>query len=291
MRGRTLFAAAALAALAATPAPAGTRLIVTWHPAHPRLGDIAWIHVRGLPDGAGVEGSVGTRTLSFFPYASGQAALLGIDLGAKPGAWPWQIATLETDREPRTVKGRLKVEPRTFPVQHLTVPPQMSEPPDPETEKRAEEEARRLTILAHTITPERLWRGRFVRPVGGTERGSGFGARRVINGRPRMPHGGTDYRAPAGTPVVAANAGRVALTAEYFFPGRLVALDHGLGVYTLYFHLETVDVTVGDFVERGQTLGTVGATGRATGPHLHFGAQVGGARVDPAALLDLRVLD
>jgi murein DD-endopeptidase MepM/ murein hydrolase activator NlpD len=136
-----------------------------------------------------------------------------------------------------------------------------------------------------------LWRGPFVRPVAGTEPPTGFGARRIINGKPRAPHGGADYTAARGTPVVAANAGRVALVAEYFFPGRLVALDHGLGLYTLYFHLDTVGVGPGERVERGQTLGAVGMTGRSTGPHLHFGAQLGPARVDPDALLALRVAD
>ena len=290
MRARALLAAAALVALVGSPVSGRDQLIVTWRPAHPRIGDVAWIHVRGAPDGAVIEGSAGDRTLTFFPYAEGQAALLGIDVTATPGTWTWRIATLETDRPPTIVMGRLRVAPRKFPVQRLTVPARMADL-DPETEKRAEAEARQLTLLSRTITPERLWRGRFVRPVGGPERGSGFGARRVINGTPRMPHTGTDYPVPAGTPVVAANSGRIALTGDFFFPGRLVAVDHGLGVYTLYFHLETVAVAPGDYVERGQTLGTVGATGRATGPHLHFGAQVGGARVDPAALLALRVLD
>ena len=106
-----------------------------------------------------------------------------------------------------------------------------------------------------------------------------------------MPHAGVDFVADRGTAVVAANSGRIALVGDYFFPGRLVIVDHGLGLYTLYFHLDTVAVTEGDRVDRGQTLGTVGATGRATGPHLHFGAQVSGARVDPAALLGLRLAD
>jgi murein DD-endopeptidase MepM/ murein hydrolase activator NlpD len=127
--------------------------------------------------------------------------------------------------------------------------------------------------------------------VGTPAAGTGFGARRIINGQARSPHGGIDYSAPRGTPVVAANAGRVALVAEFFFPGRLVVLDHGLGLYTLYFHLDTASVTEGERLERGQTLGSVGATGRATGPHLHFGAQVGAARVDPATLLGLSLLD
>jgi murein DD-endopeptidase MepM/ murein hydrolase activator NlpD len=158
---------------------------------------------------------------------------------------------------------------------------------DPETERRAVSEGERLRTLYQTITAERLWRGRFVRPVAGTEAPTGFGSRRIINGQPRAPHSGSDYAAERGTPVVAANGGRVALVADFFFPGRLVAVDHGLGLYTLYFHLDSVAVTDGELVDRGQYLGTVGATGRATGPHLHFGVQLAGSRIDPAALLSL----
>jgi murein DD-endopeptidase MepM/ murein hydrolase activator NlpD len=91
--------------------------------------------------------------------------------------------------------------------------------------------------------------------------------------------------------VVAVNEGRVALVADYFFPGRLVVLDHGLGFYTLYFHLHEILVLEGERVSRGQSIGKVGATGRATGPHLHFGVQVGAARIDPATLLELTVRD
>jgi murein DD-endopeptidase MepM/ murein hydrolase activator NlpD len=179
---------------------------------------------------------------------------------------------------------------RAFPVQHLTLPRAMVEL-DLATERRAIVEGERLRTLYRLITPERLWRGRFTRPVAGEGPGAGFGHRRVLNGLPRAPHTGIDFSVPRGTPVVAANAGRVALVAEFFFPGRLVVLDHGLGLYTLYFHLDTVAVAEGERLERGQTLGTVGATGRATGPHLHFGALVGGARVDPTTLLALDLLD
>lgn len=269
---------------------AADRLSVAWHPAKPRVGDAAFFQLRGAPDGATVEGMVDGRPLVFFPYAGGHAAVVGFDLDVKPGVKAWQLAVLEPDRDPLTAKGKITLHRRDFPVQRLTVPPGMADL-DPETERRALSEAERLQTLYRTITPQRLWRGAFTRPVGGTEPGTGFGARRIINGKPRMPHGGTDYAAPTGTPVVAVNAGRVALVAEFFFPGRLVAIDHGLGLYTLYFHLDSAAVSQGDMVERGQTIGTVGATGRATGPHLHFGAHVAGARIDPATLLVIGVRD
>ena len=283
---------AVLLAVALLPlsSSAADRLAVRWHPVRPRIGDVAWLHVRGGSETAVVEGSVGNRPLAFFPYAGGHAALVGLDLDVKPGSQPWRLAVLEPGLEPRQLAGKVTVAARQFPVQRLTVPTGMADP-DPETERRAVAEGVHLQMLYRTVSPERLWRGAFVRPVAGTEAPSGFGARRIINGRPRAAHGGADYRAPQGTPVVAANAGRVALVGDYFFPGRLIALDHGLGLYTLYFHLDSVAVSEGDRVDRGQPIGTVGATGRATGPHLHFGAQLGSARVDPAALLALRLAD
>jgi murein DD-endopeptidase MepM/ murein hydrolase activator NlpD len=272
------------------PAAAADRLSVTWNPARPRAGDVAWLHVRGASETAVVEGSVAGRPLTFFPYGGGHAALVGLDIDVKPGTQPWRVAVLETGAEPRRVGGKVTIVPRWFSVQRLTVPPGMADL-DPETERRAVSEGERLRTLYRTISPERLWRGRFVRPVAGEDAPTGFGARRVINGRPRAPHAGADYRAPLGTPVVAVNSGRVALVGDYFFPGRLVVLDHGLGLYTLYFHLDTVAVTEGERADRGQTLGTVGMTGRTTGPHLHFGAQLGAARIDPAALLRLRLAE
>lgn len=291
-RGRWLGAAVLAALLLAFPfaAPAADRPAVSWHPKRPRPGDVAWVHVRGVSEATTLEGSLGPRTLVFFPYAGGQAAVVGVDVDTKAGAQPWRLAVLDPGREPRALRGTLTIHKRDFPIQRLTLPPAMVDL-DPETERRAVAEGERLSTLYRMVTPERLWRGAFVRPVAGSGAPTGFGARRVINGKPRAPHGGADYAAPRGTPVVAANSGRVALVADYFFPGRLVILDHGLGIYTLYFHLDTVAVAAGDSVDRGQIVGTVGATGRATGPHLHFGALVSGARVDPATLMTLEVRD
>src|SRR5439155_642299 len=116
---------------------------------------------------------------------------------------------LEPEREPRTARGTVRFVPRRFPVERLTLPRPMVEL-DPDTERRALAEAQRLTAVFRAITADRLWRGRFTRPVGGTLPGTGFGARRIINGAPRSPHGGIDYSMPLGTPVVAANTGRMA---------------------------------------------------------------------------------
>jgi murein DD-endopeptidase MepM/ murein hydrolase activator NlpD len=287
---RLLLGGALLVLALAADVAGADRARVRWQPAKPRVGDVALMHLRHVPEGATVEGTVGGQPVVFFPYAGGYGALVGFDLEVKPGVTPWRLVVLPSQGDPATLQGSIQVAPRRFKVQRLTLPPGLVDL-DPATEQRALEEGARLRTLYRTITPERLWRGAFTRPISGAVPGTGFGARRVINGKPRMPHGGADYAAPTGTPVVAVNTGRVALVADFFFPGRLVAIDHGLGLYTLYFHLDSVAVGQGDAVERGQTIGTVGATGRATGPHLHFGAHVAGARIDPAALLTLGVRD
>jgi len=287
--GRAGAVALALVLLTSSPTFADPAS-VTWHPAKPRTGDVAWVHVKNVTEAATVEGSVDGRPLTFFPYGGGHAALFGIDLDAKPGRYAWRVGVVEKGQEPQTAQGALRVQRREFSVERLSLPKGMVDL-DPETERRANDESKRLATVYRLITPERLWRGKFTKPVGMVGEGTGFGARRVINGQPRSPHGGSDYSAPRGTPVVAANGGRVALVADFFFPGRLVIVDHGLGLYTLYFHLDTIVVAEAQRVERGQPLGTVGATGRATGPHLHFGAQMRAARVDPATLLGLAFLD
>ena len=274
--------------VSAAPVQAREALSVRWEPKGVRQGDVAMVFIIGLPDAKTVEGSLAGQPLTFFPYGDGFAALAGIDLEARPGMAAWRIGAVDVRDQPLKASGTLQIRARKFPVQRLTLPREMVELDAP-TLKRVEEESKRLRTLYATITPERLWRARFTKPVGVADAGEGFGARRIINGRVRAPHAGLDYSADSGTPVVAANTGRVALVAEYFFPGRLVVLDHGLGLYTLYFHLERADIAEGDRVERGQIIGRVGASGRATGPHLHFAAHLRQARIDPTFLLQLKL--
>jgi murein DD-endopeptidase MepM/ murein hydrolase activator NlpD len=291
VRGRGLLAAACLALFASTVQPAsGSSVKVSWQPSQPDVSGVALLVVHGPPDGSSVEGTIGGRLVSFFRDPGGYAALVGFDMELAAGRQPWRVEIREPGRPARALSGVVPVGRREFPVQRLTLPTPMVDL-DPETERRAVAETETLRRLYRTITPKRFWRGSFVRPIAGDETGTGFGSRRIINGQPRSPHGGTDYAAARGTPVMAVNVGRVALVGDYFFPGRLVVVDHGLGLYTLYFHLDEARVDVGQRVARGQLLGTVGSTGRATGPHLHFGVQVGTARVDPERLLALPLSD
>lgn len=259
-------------------------------PSAPRQGDAVMVFVAGTSGAHSVEGSLGAQRLAFFPYGAEFAALAGVDLETKPGKVAWRVGLVDGAGTPRKAAGAITIKPARFRIQRLTLPRGMVNL-DPEAEQRAANEAARMRALYDTVTSERLWRGPFTQPVASRKPGAGFGFRRIINGQARMPHSGIDYSADRGSPVVASNRGRVALLAEFFFAGRLVALDHGLGLYTLYFHLDGVAVSEGQIVERGQTVGTVGTSGRSTGPHLHFGAQLGRARVNPPDLYALPVRD
>jgi len=177
----------------------------------------------------------------------------------------------------------IRILPQAFGEEHLTLP-DSKVTLSPESLARVNRERVRIASLWEAETRERFWEGPFLVPVQGRP-GSPFGLRRWINEQPRSPHTGMDIRAPEGTSVLAANHGRVALVGDFFFGGNSVFLDHGQGVYTMYFHLSSINVVEGQNVTKGDLLGLVGMTGRATGPHLHWGVRLGGARVDPVSLV------
>jgi murein DD-endopeptidase MepM/ murein hydrolase activator NlpD len=158
------------------------------------------------------------------------------------------------------------------------------EPPAAERERIAADAARLDTLFA-TTTGQAL-PGRFAAPVAAAPQDT-FGARSVFNGQARSPHAGVDFRAPTGTPIAAPAAAVVVLADDLFFTGRTVALDHGLGLISVLAHLSKIAVREGDVVQRGDVVGEVGATGRVTGPHLHWSARLNGARVDPMSLVDV----
>jgi murein DD-endopeptidase MepM/ murein hydrolase activator NlpD len=194
--------------------------------------------------------------------------------------------TLSTGR-PVRAHAALVVLDAGYPVQRLSVPRAFTELDAPTLERVAREKTV-LDRLWETATPVRLWHSPFRAPLEAPARGTGFGLKRIINGDPRAPHTGVDFSVPAGTPVLASNAGLVALAEEHFFGGRSLVLDHGEGLYTMYFHLEESLVRTGQRVARGEPIGRVGSTGRATGPHLHWGVRLYGARINPDDLLRLR---
>nr|WP_207191711.1 M23 family metallopeptidase [Paracraurococcus ruber] len=165
---------------------------------------------------------------------------------------------------------RLAVAKRDWPVQRITGLPPAQVTPDADALRRITAERERLAAARATDSALTHFAEGFVLPARGRISGV-FGSQRILNGEPRQPHYGFDIAAPTGTPLQAACAGTVTLAAEFFFFGRLIVLDHGHGVNTLYAHCSAVDVVEGQRVQAGQRIGAIGATGRVTGPHLHFG--------------------
>ena len=211
-------------------------------------------------------------------------ALLGIDLLAKPGPTS-AVVTARTPHGSVTATHAFTVLAKQFPTRRLTVDPALVEPPPSELARIERETARTNSIYA-SPAPAPLWAGTFMRPVGDPSN-SRFGVRSIFNGRPGSPHTGADFLSGAGTPIKAPNAGRVRLAENLYFSGNTVIVDHGLGLFSLFAHLSAFNVKEGDEVDTGELLGLVGATGRVTGPHLHWAVRASGARVDPLSLLEV----
>ncbi len=206
-------------------------------------------------------------------------AVVGIPLGAKPGS-KLRVEVQYADRQQRL---EIAVARKKYPEQKLSMAPEQAELP-PEQLARYEEERKHIQELLRTFSetgPDSL---AMQEPVPGRRSGS-FGLRRIINGVARSPHSGMDIAAAAGTPVIAVRAARVIDVGEYLFLGKTVILDHGQGLLSLYSHLSEVNAALGESVPAGAAIGKVGATGRATGPHLHFSVYLNAAAVDPAFFL------
>jgi murein DD-endopeptidase MepM/ murein hydrolase activator NlpD len=210
--------------------------------------------------------------------------LIGIDLLEPPGKAVLSFRAMEGGT-PLRFDTQIGIRKKAFPVQELTLPKEMTQF-DAATLKRINREAQRLTERFSRVSTAPAWSFPFLPPVA-EFRAKGFGSRRVINGEPRSPHAGVDVDLPAGTPVVAIADGTVAFAGEQFFGGNSVVLDHGGDVYSVYYHLQEYVVSEGQKVSRGERIGAVGASGRATGPHLHFSVRAAGGRIDPVLLMSL----
>jgi len=249
-------------------------------------GQAVGLRVADAPGLVSVDTAWQGRTVPFVRDGADWVSVIGIDLDLKPGEYAAPLTLSFADGRAETLEQSIVVDSRSFPTTELTVESRYVELAA-DDQARAARESQETAALFATLTPERLWSEPFVGPLPGVTGGRNFGHRRVFNGEARAPHSGADLSAGSGTPVHASNRGRVVLAKELFFSGNAVFLDHGLGVYSSYLHLSRIDVEVGQMVERGDVVGLAGATGRVTGPHLHWGVRILDARVDPFTLLSL----
>ncbi len=288
---------AALAACLGPAAPAGAAAaqlvegapLVAWRPALPLQGSVVLLAMRaGEGDSViAVRGELAGEPLHFERDADEFLALGAVPLGAGRSI----AASVVVERAGGvldTVIASLPVGRRRAARERLRAAPEFVQPPDSVAERiEAERElVQELRRRAHD-TP-RQWREPFVRPRSSAVT-SGFGVARVFNGAVRSRHLGVDFAGERGAPVLAANRGVVAFVADLYYSGTTLYIDHGAGLVTAYLHLSRALVTPGDTVARGQLIGQVGASGRVTGPHLHWLAAYGGVTVDPLGLLDPQV--
>jgi murein DD-endopeptidase MepM/ murein hydrolase activator NlpD len=212
--------------------------------------------------------------------ATDWTALVGIALSALPGEASITVQAADGSRRDITYT----VAPKRYSEQQLKVEPRTVDLSPEDLARYERERAHQEGVMATFSEPLPQGSLRMRVPVPG-RRSSSFGLRRVFNGQPRNPHSGMDIAAATGTPVVAPLPARVIDTGDYFFNGDTVWLDHGGGLLSMMCHLSAVDVKLGDTLKTGERLGAVGATGRVTGPHLHWGVMLNRAMVDPALFL------
>jgi len=250
-----------------------------------RPGEVVLLTIRPSRPAVSVSGRAFDAALH--PWSAGDGlwkALVGVPLSIRPGRYEAAIHATSGDGQTLTTRVSLTIERGEFSTRRLTVDPQFVNPPASAIE-RIQTEAKAMADLFAHPSAERLWHGPFRVPVPG-ESTSAFGRLSILNGESRSRHQGADFRAAAGTPVHAPNAGRVVLVADYYFSGNTVIIDHGAGIFSLFAHFSKIAVAQGATVKTDELLGEAGATGRVTGPHVHWAVRLNGASVDPLSLVE-----
>lgn len=268
---------------------------VTWVPQQPAQGTAFIVLVRPDPTDSSappidsVMGMVAGQPLHFEPTSDGRFwALSAVPLESQD-TLPLTMTLSRARGRSEHVFVHVPVTRVRFPVESLRVDPRFTQRPDSALAARiAREFAAAAEVSRRTHRTPRLWHGGFERPVPDRVTSS-FGMGREFNGELRSRHMGVDLDAAAGAPIRASNRGVVALVGDFYYAGRVIYVDHGRGLVTIYMHMSRVDVAEGDTVATGQVIGRVGASGRVTGPHLHWTARYGSVSLDPLTLLDLRI--
>ncbi len=247
-------------------------------------GEVYLITLSGDDTIASARGLFARRSVYFNPTGvpGTFTGLLGVDIASSPEVKSLLVTLKRMNGATETVTRSITVVKGSFSVQHLTLDDKWVSY-DKATLARIQREAEISTALYATESPRRLWSQPFMMPlVGGIT--TSFGMTRYVNDNTPYSHEGIDISSVTGTPVAAANDGRVALATDRYLSGLSLFIDHGQGLYTIYFHLSDILVTEGESVKRGQIVALVGATGRVTGAHLHFGARLNYNRINPAEL-------
>lgn len=224
-----------------------------------------------------------------FPFYKGKNnntlfALIGIDLFTKPGLYCLTLK-VKTNSETFEIKKFIKIKEKYFPLKKIHVEEKYVIPP-PEVLNRIKREREILDKVFKTLTPQYLFEKEFICPLP-AEGKRNFGERRIFNLKKESRHTGVDIPAPLGENVKASNKGKIVLARDLYYAGKTVIIDHGFGLFSVYCHLSQINVREGELVSKGYVIGKVGATGRVTGPHLHWGFKLNGARIDPYSILEL----
>jgi murein DD-endopeptidase MepM/ murein hydrolase activator NlpD len=260
---------------------------ISWSPQHLESGSPVFFKVELDQPASALHGTWLKHDVVFTKGRDGNSwyALAGIDVEQAPGTYALELTATATDGHPLSTRQEVTVLAAHYKTTTLHVEEKYVQPDAATLQRIAADKAVKDAAFAH-LTSEPLWNGSFRSPVPFTATDS-FGTRRMFNGELASVHRGTDFHAPSGTPVLAANDGQVIIAQPMFYEGNLVVIDHGQQFTTLYMHLSKIEVKVGDRVRKGQRLGLSGATGRVTGPHLHLSARWQGQWVDPVLLLHL----
>jgi len=266
---------------ASVPAPSLTPAVVV-------AGSPELIRI-SAPEITSIDGEWLHRKLEFFASTDRHAwyALAGVDVETVPGPSTLQLHLRLAGGATREIIQAIEIHPAHYRTATLSVAPRFVSP-GPEQMKQIEADRAIKKQVFAASAPEPLWHGSFRTPVHAPPTDS-FGTRRVFNGKLDSVHTGMDFRAHTGTVVRAGNSGVVVLARPLYYEGNCVIIDHGLGLYSIYMHFSRFDVHEGQHVVTGQRLGLSGATGRVTGPHLHWAVSWQGAHLDPAKLLKLNL--
>ena len=261
---------------------------VQWQPAQLVNGSPVFFQVKPAKALSSLSGKWLDHEISFVlnPNTKRWNALAGVPLNVKPGTYTL-VLTGATAHGDATFERRVRVLAGKYRVTKITVPSKYTAPSPEQLETIARDKQTKQETFSK-VSPEREWSGPFKAPLTAPF-SDVFGTRRTFNGEVKSVHEGLDFAATAGSPVTALNSGTVLLARPLYFEGNFVVLDHGQGLLTLYLHLSEFKVKEGDKVTRGQELGLVGGTGRATGPHLHIAVRWQGVYIDPAILLQMKL--